>query len=59
MQQDNAVRVYLVESHPKNRGRSGEFEGVGAHLFAIAVKEAKERGFDAVYFTPKNSYWAI
>jgi len=56
MQQDNAVRVYLVESHPKNRGRSGEFEGVGAHLFAIAAKEAKERGFDAVYFTPKNSY---
>ena len=33
-----AVYVHLVESAPYNRGTNKQYEGVGGHLFAIAMK---------------------
>ena len=32
------THVDVVESAPKNRGKNGKYQGVGAHLFAIACK---------------------
>ena len=32
------THVDVVESAPKNRGKKGKYQGVGAHLFAIACK---------------------
>ena len=32
------THVDVVESEPQNRGKKGKYQGVGAHLFAIACK---------------------
>lgn len=40
------LEVSLVESAPHNVGSTGKYDGVGAHLFAIATKISFERGFD-------------
>ncbi|MCI6179197.1 MAG: hypothetical protein MR662_01705 [Treponema porcinum] len=32
------THVDVVESAPQNRGKTGKYQGVGAHLFAIACK---------------------
>ena len=32
------THVDVVESAPQNRGKKGKYQGVGAHLFAIACK---------------------
>lgn len=32
------THIDVVESVPKNRGKNGKYQGVGAHLFAIACK---------------------
>ncbi len=32
------THVDVVESAPQNRGKNGKYQGVGAHLFAIACK---------------------
>jgi hypothetical protein len=50
-----AVHIDIVETAPHNFGSSGIYKGVGAHLFAIAVKISFEQGFDGyVYFTAKS-----
>lgn len=38
------VEVGWAENHPKNIGSSGEFEGVGGNLFAIACLISKKAG---------------
>lgn len=53
--ENNGIYVNLVESAPKNVGRTGEYDGVGGHLFAFACREAKEMGFDFVYFDSKTN----
>lgn len=58
---DSAVIVKLVESAPFNNPHnknyiSKEYMGVGGHLFAEAVKQSYECGYDGfVYFTPKTN----
>ena len=50
-----AVYVHLVESAPHNRGSEKQYEGVGGHLFAIAIKLSIVNGFDGyVFFEAKN-----
>ena len=50
-----AVYVHLVESAPHNRGNNKRYEGVGGHLFAIAIKLSIANGFDGyIYFEAKN-----
>ena len=54
--EDYAVVVDLVESASRNRPKVGRaYNGVGAHLFAEAVKESYERGYNGfVYFDAKT-----
>lgn len=47
--------VKLVESAIQNRGNDKKYSGVGAHLFAIACKEAKDNGIDFIYFDSKTN----
>jgi len=50
-----AVYVHLVESAPHNRGANKKYEGVGGHLFAIAMKLSVVNGFGGyVFFEAKN-----
>jgi len=50
-----AVYVHLVESAPHNLGKNKQYEGVGGHLFAIAIKLSLAMGFGGyVYFEAKN-----
>lgn len=50
-----AVYVPLVESAPHNLGESKKYEGVGGHLFAIAIKLSVLNGFGGfIYFDAKN-----
>jgi len=50
-----AVYVHLVESAPHNRGKEKKYEGVGGHLFAIAIKLSIVNGFDGyIFFEAKN-----
>lgn len=50
-----AVYVHLVESAPHNRGADKKYEGVGGHLFAIAMKLSVANGFGGyVFFEAKN-----
>lgn len=45
----------LIEAAPENIGHNGVYEGVGAHLFAIACKHSFEAGNDGyVQFEPKT-----
>lgn len=47
--------VEIVETAPHNYGHLGQYEGVGAHLFAIACQISKEAGCDGVVaFTSKS-----
>jgi hypothetical protein len=45
-----AVYVHLVESAPHNLGKNKKFEGVGGHLFAIAIKLSYANGFGGYIF---------
>lgn len=47
---DNAVYVKLVESAPHNIGKNKKYNGVGGHLFAIAIKKSIERGYGGFIF---------
>jgi len=48
--------IDIVETAPHNYGSSGQYEGVGAHLFAIACKISYDLGFDGyVAFTAKSN----
>lgn len=49
------VYINLVESARHNRGKDRDYTGVGAHLFAIACKEAKDKGQDFVFFDAKTN----
>ena len=50
-----AVFIHLVESAPHNRGKNKRYEGVGGHLFAIAMKLSTVNGFGGyVFFEAKN-----
>jgi hypothetical protein len=50
-----AVYIHLVESAPHNRGKEKLYEGVGGHLFAIAMKLSTVNGFGGyVFFEAKN-----
>lgn len=51
-----AVYMKLAESAPHNIGKSKRYEGVGGHLFAIAVQKSVEKGYGGfIYFEAKNS----
>lgn len=48
--------VDIVEVAPHNFGHDGKYEGVGAHLFAIACQVSVESGCDGfVAFTAKSN----
>jgi len=50
-----AVYVHLIESAPNNTGLNKQYEGVGGHLFAIAMKLSLANGFGGyVFFEAKN-----
>ena len=50
-----AVYVRLIESAPHNLGRDKRFDGVGGHLFAIAIKLSLAMGFNGyIFFETKN-----
>jgi len=50
-----AVYIRLAESAPHNLGDNKKFEGVGGHLFAIAIKLSSAVGFNGyVFFDAKN-----
>lgn len=47
--------VEIVETAPHNYGYAGKYEGVGAHLFAIACQISMEAGCGGVVaFTAKS-----
>ena len=51
-----AVYVHLAESAPHNRGTDKRYEGVGGHLFAIAMKLSIVNGFGGyIFFDAKNT----
>lgn len=50
-----AIYLKLAESSPNNIGKNKRYEGVGGHLFAIAVQKSLEKGYGGfVYFEAKN-----
>jgi len=50
-----AVYVHLLESAPHNRGDERKYEGVGGHLFAIAMRLSVALGFGGfIFFDAKN-----
>ena len=50
-----AVYIHLAESAPHNQPKNKKYDGVGGHLFAIAIKLSLAMGFGGyVYFEAKN-----
>ncbi|WP_369297766.1 hypothetical protein [uncultured Neglectibacter sp.] len=50
-----AVHLSLAESAPHNRGENKIYNGVGGHLFAIAVQKSYQAGYGGfIYFEAKN-----
>jgi len=50
-----AVYIHLAESAPHNLAPIKKYDGVGGHLFAIAIKLSLAMGFGGyVYFEAKN-----
>ncbi|MCL2398603.1 MAG: hypothetical protein FWC91_02520 [Defluviitaleaceae bacterium] len=50
-----AVYIHLLESAPHNRGENKQYEGVGGHLFAIAMRLSMALGFGGyIFFDAKN-----
>jgi hypothetical protein len=52
---NTAIHIDIVESAPQNYGKSGEYAGVGGHLFAFACKLAHDNGYNYVYFDAKTN----
>lgn len=51
-----AVYLRLVESAPHNLGQNKKFNGVGGHLFAIAIKLSCAMGLNGyIFFETKNT----
>ena len=52
---NGAVYVVLTEAAPHNRGEAKKYEGVGGHLFAIAMRLSVALGFGGyIFFDAKN-----
>ncbi len=52
---DMAMYVNIAESAPHNLGAEKQFNGVGGHLFAIAVQVSIEKGYGGfVFMDAKN-----
>jgi hypothetical protein len=50
-----AVHVHLTESATHNLGKDKQYEGVGGHLFAIAMRLSMVMGFGGyIFFDAKN-----
>ena len=50
-----AVYVRLAESAPHNQPYNKKYDGVGGHLFAIAIKLSLANGFGGyIFFDAKN-----
>jgi len=50
-----AIYIPIVESAPHNMGKAKVYNGVGGHLFAIAIKLSLELGFGGfIYMNAKN-----
>lgn len=47
---DRALYINIAESAPHNFGKDKQFEGVGGHLFAVAVNESVKKGYDGFLF---------
>ncbi|MDD6396542.1 MAG: hypothetical protein PUB37_10245 [Firmicutes bacterium] len=55
-ERDNAVYVNIAESAPHNLGKNKQYNGVGGHLFAVAVQRSKELGYGGfVFMDAKNT----
>lgn len=54
-ERDKAVYVNIVESAPHNLGKNKQYNGVGGHLYAIAVQKSIENGYGGfVFMDAKN-----
>lgn len=54
-EKDRAMYVNIVESAPHNLGKNKRFNGVGGHLYAIAVQKSLESGYGGfVFMDAKN-----
>ena len=54
-EKDRAIYVNIVESAPHNLGKNKRFNGVGGHLYAIAVQRSLESGYGGfVFMDAKN-----
>lgn len=52
---NSAFHLSLAESAPHNLGTGKQYEGVGGHLFAIAVQKSIDAGYGGfIYFEAKN-----
>ena len=50
------THVNIVETSPKNKGKNGIYQGVGAHLFAIACKLSWDVGNEGfIQFKAKSN----
>lgn len=47
-ERDKAVYVNIVESAPHNLGANKRFNGVGGHLYAVAVQKSTENGYGRI-----------
>lgn len=53
---NSAIYVNLAESAPHNIGRQKQYNGVGGHLFAIAVQKSVDCGYGGyVFMDAKNA----
>ena len=56
IEDSQTVLVDIVENAPHNIGSKGKYDGVGSHLFAIAINESYANGFDGhIYFVAKSN----
>lgn len=54
-ERDSAVYVNIVEAAPHNLGVNKQYNGVGGHLYAIAVQKSIENGYGGfVFMDAKN-----
>ena len=49
-EKNKAVYVQLVESAPHNKGTDKKYNGVGGHLFAIAMQKSLDAGYGGFIF---------
>lgn len=55
LERDKAVYINIVEAAPHNLGADKQYNGVGGHLYAIAVQKSLENGYGGfVFMDAKN-----